>query len=349
MSLTARIAAVLLASSVALAASAAAGAPPPETLALTDLVNHPERLPATVTLAREFNFGGGLSAKQGQSVRVMEFNGAEVGVDAGDNLFFAIAPADCDLLEAANAAWGKLTPAQRAVEPGTIIKDQSLWPATVKIAAPIGLQNGTTLPAGTEFDVVSITREGAQIASAEHDANFVATFAETDLIARARERAALDPAQRPSRIAAAIMKHAVDPEGKRAESAELEKANVYVLYFTASWCAPCRQFSPKLVRFAADSAAENPKMSVVLISQDEEDGKFHAYQKESRLLWPAVPLAALRKSHVLSAYAGRSIPQLVVIDRHGKVLADSFVPGRYIAPDAVLKNLSALLQTGAAR
>src|SRR5438034_11838541 len=106
-----------------LASTSFAAPAPPEALKLNDLINHPERLPQTVTLKKGMKFGGGKSVAAGQKVQVLEFNGSQLGVDAGNNLVFRINPNDCDLLEAANATWSKLAPAQRAVDQQMLIND----------------------------------------------------------------------------------------------------------------------------------------------------------------------------------------------------------------------------------
>jgi len=42
----------------------------------------------------------------------------------------------------------------------------------------------------------------------------------------------------------------------------------------------------------------------------------------------------------------KGIPDLVVVDASGKVLADSFVGGKYVGPGRVLDDLSAIFARG---
>src|SRR5690606_37886238 len=109
---------------------------------LNYLRSHPERWPAQVTLPRDFKFNGGKSALKGQKVQVLELNGTELLVDAGNDLVFNLPVADSNFLVAANSAWSALTPAQRELDAKALIADASLWPLRVKSVNSFHLQNG---------------------------------------------------------------------------------------------------------------------------------------------------------------------------------------------------------------
>jgi thiol-disulfide isomerase/thioredoxin len=296
------------------------------------------------------NFNGGQSARKGQQVRIVEFTRPqEVVVDAGNDLVFGLAPEDCDLLDAANQTWAALTPAQREVSPQTLAQDASLWPDRVKCFSGFHLDNGTDLPPGGEFDFLSIEDDGVHLYSAETNTNLLADFAQTDTIARARQRALIEPDKRPSRIAEVLRKAMVDADGKPVEDPNLDQTQVFALYYGASWCPPCRQFSPEFVKFINGVAAQNPHLTVVLMSNDEKDADMQTYMKEEKMPWRAVPLAALNKSPLLLGYVHGAIPQLAIVDRHGKLLADAYDHGRYVGPRQAMTRLSKLLDSGIAK
>src|SRR5262245_20391718 len=163
------------------------GKAPLEKLAPGDLIRRPDRWPAAVTLKRDIQLPSGASASAGQSVKVIEFDGAQVKVVAGNEPDFEIAAEDCDLLEAANQAWAALTPAQRAIEPKTLIEDASLWPERTVCSGGFQLEDGTQLPAGTEYDLLSLDAEGIKMWSKEHRTMLLADLAHTDVIKRARK------------------------------------------------------------------------------------------------------------------------------------------------------------------
>ncbi len=324
-------------------------AAPPQTLNLSDLVNHPERWPATVTLKKDFRFGGGHTAQAGQQVAVFEFNGRQVGVDAGNDLYFGVSPNDCDLLEAANKAWALLTPDQRAVDTAMLLNDASIWPARVKCITGFTLDNGQEIDPDGEFDLLAVNRDGVVLFSKEHQTRLIANVAQTDVIARARRQALIEPAQRPSRVADALRGVLVNTEGKPATPDTLDTAQVFALYYGASWCGPCRQFSPGFVRFIDKVGPQNPRLVVVLISNDEEDAAMYSYMRSEKMPWPAAPLAAMKNSPILLSYTQGSIPQLAVVDRYGKLIADAYINGRYVGPKHPMGVLAKLLDTGVAR
>jgi nucleoredoxin len=336
----------LLLACLAAPRGAHAQATSPETLALNDLARRPERWPTAVKLKRDFTFGGGAAARTGQAVHVLEFDGRQVVVDAGGGLYFQIAADDCDLHEAANLAWAALTPAQRAIEPATLLADASLWPERATCRAGFTLDSGATLEPGGEYECLAVEPDGVKLYSREHNSSLYADLGQTDVIARARERVLLEPARRPSRIAAALAGTLVDARGEPWK-ASIADAKVFLLYYGASWCGPCRQFSPSLVEFAKASATSHPELAIVLMSNDEKDADMRAYMQDEEMPWPGVPLAKVRASPVLIGYAAGSIPHLVAVDRHGKVLASAVKNGRYVGPKQALADLERVLASGA--
>jgi hypothetical protein len=295
-------------------------APLPDTLTLANLANHPDLWPDTVILQRDYKFNNGAVAHQGDKVHVALFNGSQVLVIGAGNLRFTILPQDCGLLEAANQKWAALTPAQRGVTPESVAADMSLWPAKVAFTAPITSPFGR-LPAGTEVSVVTITAKSVDIAWPNSPNRLNMDFGSTDTIDRARQLALLDPSQRPSRIAAALQGIMVDADGRPYRDDHLGDKKVFALYFGAGWCAPCHDFSPDFVKYLDGALPQHPELGVVFLSNDKQVQGMYAYMKEAQMPFPGVPPDVLVKSSILMGYSAQMIPQLVVVDRFGKVLA----------------------------
>jgi nucleoredoxin len=294
-------------------------------------------------------FGGGKSVAAGQKVQVLEFDGNQLGVDAGNDMLFRITPNDCDLLDAANAIWSKLTPAQRAIDKQTLLNDASLWPQKVKLTQDQRMESGKVVPAGTELELVTVAADGPVVWIPDPRMRLSMDMASTDLIARAREVALVDPDKRPSRIVAALKGAIVDSDGKPAAMDSLEQTKVFALYYGASWCGPCRQFSPSLVKYITGVVPQNPHLTVVLMSNDKDDAEMLKYMKEEKMPWPALKLTDLNNSPLLLSYTGTGIPQLVITDRNGKVLANSQQNGQNTGPESALRVLQKLVNSGAAK
>jgi nucleoredoxin len=56
----------------------------------------------------------------------------------------------------------------------------------------------------------------------------------------------------------------------------LKNADVVALYFSASWCPPCKTFSPILREFYLAAAKDNG-LEIVYISSDREVESFEEY------------------------------------------------------------------------
>jgi len=315
---------------VGLAISFVAGvclaAAPPDTLTLADLVNRPDRWPATVTLQRDFQFNNGAVVHSGDTARVVRFDGARVALVSG-KVSFLVTPQDCGLLDAANQAWAALSPAQRAVDPVSLPADRSLWP--VRVALPNGMScNFGKLPPGTEVSVLNITNQGPVLAWPDSTNRVSTDFGSTDVISRARQLVLLDPDKRPSRMAAALEGIMVDSDGKPFHDDHLADKKFFAFYFGAGWCPPCQSFSPDFVKFADDAMPKHPELAIVLLSDDHSPQEMLAYMKKENMPFPAVPLKNLQQSSLLVSYTAdtRLIPHLVIVDRFGKTLAANADP-----------------------
>lgn len=296
----------------------------PETLALADVRNNPERWPAAITVPRELQFQGGAVVKPGQVVKVVELNGADVVLDNGTGLVFGLPITETDFVARANAAWAKLAPAQREITGALLADDRSLWPLRVKCTAEFRFNNGTVLKPGGEYELQAVMRDKVQLYSAPNNATLTTPLQSTDVIAQARELVLMPAAKRPSRVAAALRGQLVDATGQAAGPGRLEETQVFALYYGASWCGPCRAFSPDLVKFINRVGPENPHLTVVMLSNDRSDSALYDYMQQEKMPWPAMTLARVNKVPLLTGYTKGGIPQLVIVDRHGRVLADSY-------------------------
>ena len=92
------------------------------------------------------------------------------------------------------------------------------------------------------------------------------------------------------------------------------------LYFSASWCGPCRRFTPNLVEVYQDLAARGD-FEVVFISSDRDEESFNGYF--SKMPWLSIPFSDMETLKRLKEFFKvRGIPHLVIIDANGKVSID---------------------------
>jgi thiol-disulfide isomerase/thioredoxin len=311
----------------------------PDVLKFSDLVDHPERWPDQVTMQNTLQFTDGSSLTAGQKMKLANVDSSGVQVTATGATNFGVGPDDTDVLAAANAIWSKLNADQRHLSLASIQGDASLWPLTLKLTGKVSFANGTVMQPGTEVNFLHFhqdTPDAVEFSVGELVANW-APYDLTDLFARARELAAVGRDSRTSRIVAQLKGNTVDSDGKPVDCPD-KGVKYYALYFSASWCPPCRQFAPKMVAFANQFAAAHPELAIVMVSEEDlqastgqhvsqnYDADMLKYMKDMGMNWIAVPPSVKKKCPNLYGYGNLcwgdyAVPALVVTDRFGTVIA----------------------------
>ena len=90
------------------------------------------------------------------------------------------------------------------------------------------------------------------------------------------------------------------------------------LYFSASWCGPCRSFTPELIRFRNQHADQ---FEVILVGGDGTPKDQAKYMEKYKMPWLAMinqSEAARQASQKLEV---QYIPYLVILDPDGKVVS----------------------------
>ena len=77
---------------------------------------------------------------------------------------------------------------------------------------------------------------------------------------------------------------------------------------------------------------------MIFVDDDSDADAMLGYMVMDKMPWPAVRFDDIESSRVQAKqYMGPGIPDLVLVDANGKVLADSFVNGNYAGPDTVVE------------
>lgn len=128
-----------------------------------------------------------------------------------------------------------------------------------------------------------------------------------------------------------------------AEDDALAKKKLILFYFSAHWCGPCRQFTPKLIDYYNRVVAAHPEVELVFYSLDHSATEMEAYMRETGMPWLAIDYNKRKDKPELSQTAGNSIPALFLLERTGRLLSNTVVDGKYVGPDKVLTDLDSIL------
>ncbi|MBB3342769.1 thiol-disulfide isomerase/thioredoxin [Luteimonas sp. RC10] len=142
-----------------------------------------------------------------------------------------------------------------------------------------------------------------------------------------------DPALRAVIDAALVRPDGVDLPAYRWD----RPPEIVALYFGADWCAPCHAFSPTLREVRDALRAAGADTEVVYASLDESAAQMRRTMRLRAMPWPAIEPRRLRMLGPVRALGGIAPPNLVLVDREGRVLASGWDGRRYLGLQPVLQ------------
>jgi nucleoredoxin len=105
---------------------------------------------------------------------------------------------------------------------------------------------------------------------------------------------------------------------KIVDPSAIYSARIVGIYFSAHWCPPCRNFTPKLAEFYNEVNSEEKQFEVVFVSSDKDEKSFKDYHNE--MPWLALPFGDPIVAEIKQKYQVRGIPTLVLLRPDGTTI-----------------------------
>lgn len=111
-------------------------------------------------------------------------------------------------------------------------------------------------------------------------------------------------------------------DGRRLKDCDdaTKPAKYYVFYYTASWCGPCQQFTPSLVKWYDEN--KNDNFELVLISSDSDEDAMEEYAEQKSMPWPQLELDEVEDFKEDFQHGVSGIPSVIVCELDGENLGN---------------------------
>ena len=109
----------------------------------------------------------------------------------------------------------------------------------------------------------------------------------------------------------------LNSNGKEVSS-KLLKGKYVGLYFSASWCGPCRSFTPELIRFRNQ---HTDNFEVILVGGDGTSKDQAKYVRKYKMPWFSMINQSEEAKQASKKLKVQYIPYLVILDPAGRVVS----------------------------
>ena len=103
----------------------------------------------------------------------------------------------------------------------------------------------------------------------------------------------------------------------------LEGVQVLGLYFSASWCPPCRKFTPQLASAYSRLRGKQHGFELFLCGLDQKETAFDSYR--AHMPWPALPFGSPVVTKLAERFGVDGIPKLILLTAEGELVSDDGV------------------------
>ena len=122
-----------------------------------------------------------------------------------------------------------------------------------------------------------------------------------------------------------------EKDGKFVKMDGKWNARYFILYYSASWCGPCRASLPRNLEVYRDKIAPRKDLEVVLCSMDHALEGAQKWAVSNKMPWPVFLFGYLdnlsKESPLFRKNYPGPIPSLVLVDANGNKIASGSMDG----------------------
>jgi hypothetical protein len=231
-----------------------------------------------------------------------------------------VEPGDTDVLPAAQAAYAKLTPKQRALTYTAIFRDKNLWPYRLTLKDSFDLGGGRRVNKGEPVIFFDVEGGKLLVGSEKFDTRFHVEPPETDLMEQARQFVE-SPNGAPSRLVEELQPNLIGSTTGQPDPLNTNSLPRYFVFLrAANFCPISQRFMPSLVKFYNEAKMKHPEFEIIYLSCDANAADMEKFAKAEGFAWPAVSYQRSGYLFQVMPHFRAPIPQLTVMDQSGKVL-----------------------------
>lgn len=136
---------------------------------------------------------------------------------------------------------------------------------------------------------------------------------------------------------------AIGPNGDRVSPDFILNTDFLLLYMASDWSPASRAFTPKLVDYYKKESGGH-LFQVLFISSDNGEREMRAFMKKAKMPWPAVVFHSKSNKILKKRYEVKGTPRLILLNKNGKTIADSFRGDQDLGPNHTLQELDSKLK-----
>ncbi|XP_043920453.1 nucleoredoxin-like protein 2 [Protopterus annectens] len=117
----------------------------------------------------------------------------------------------------------------------------------------------------------------------------------------------------------------INKDGDLVDPEEALRNKIVGIYFSAGWCAHCRDFAPILCDFYTELVEESDhpaQFEIVFVSSDRSADEMVEYMHDMHGEWLALPWHDQYKHELKKRYSITALPKLVIVKQNGDVITD---------------------------